>query len=120
MLTKKLDPNTEIKNNLESLRNGMIEYIKFSSAKYTQKDVEKCIILIENFLDNIAKSENKKKGMELVKTLIIQLNDLNQKCEGTLIETEQREEISTIIILAGHLKGYNSKDEDITYKMRKW
>jgi len=37
-----------------------------------------------------------------------------------MIETEQREDLAEIIILAGNLKGFNSKDEDITEEWRDW
>jgi hypothetical protein len=112
--------NPEIQATLDSLKTGMIEFIEIGDPEYTKKDVEKCMSLIDRFLIDIDKSENKEDGMKMVKELTLQLNDLNNTCEGDLIETEQREQIAQIIILAGHLKGYNEINEDITEEWREW
>jgi hypothetical protein len=115
-----LNEHPEIKRTLASLKSQMIDYIEFGEPGYTEKDVETCIHLLDSFLSDIAASENKETGMKIVKDLILKLNDLNEACEGSLIETDQREQICSIIILAGHHKGYNEKDEDITEEWREW
>lgn len=115
-----LNENTEIAQTLEILKTMMIEYIELGEPEYSEKDVEKCLTLIDTFLDDIAQSESKENGMKMVKKLILELNELNEKCNGNLIETEQREQIASIVILAGHLKGYNGEDEDITEEWREW
>lgn len=48
------------------------------------------------------------------------VNDLNERCCFSLIETTEREQISEIIIFAGSEMGYNSVDEDITEEWREW
>lgn len=58
--------------------------------------------------------------MKIVKKTVLALNALNEKCEYELIETEQREDIAEIIILAGYLKGFNDRDDDITEEWREW
>ncbi|WP_151893346.1 hypothetical protein [Patiriisocius marinistellae] len=98
----------------------MIEYIEPGESEYTASDVEKCMILINNFLDKVSKSESKESGMLLVKNVVLDLNNLNENCDYELIETGQREQIAEIIILAGHLKGYNDINEDITEEWRDW
>lgn len=115
-----LKENNEIKATIENLKIEMIEYIEFGQPEYTISDVEKCMKLIDNFLDEISQSDSKENGMISVKNVVLALNDLNQKCEYELIETYQREQIADIIILAGHLKGYNGRDEDITEDWREW
>ena len=115
-----LKENTEIKQTLESLKTGMIEYIEPGETEYSAKDVEKCINLIENFLTQIELTETKDSGMKLVEKVILKLNKLNEECEFELIETDQREQIADIIILAGNLKGYNERNEDITEEWREW
>ena len=54
------------------------------------------------------------------KKTVILLNEINEKCEYELIETEQREDIAEIIILSGSLKGFNTRDDDITEEWREW
>lgn len=119
-LKMNLKENTEIKKISESLKTGMIEYIEPGETEYTATDVEKCIELINNFLDKISESNSKKNGMILVKNIVLSLNDLNENCEHELIETDQREQLAEIIILAGYLKRYNGRYEDITEDWREW
>lgn len=115
-----LKENAEIKKTSESLKTGMIEYLEPGETEYTESDVEKCMDLINDFLDEISKSVSKENGMISVKKVVLGLNDLNEKCEHELIETDQREQIADIIILAGHLKGYNDRNEDTTEDWREW
>ncbi len=92
-LEMNLKENTEIKKISESLKIGMIEYIEPGETEYTASDVEKCMTLINNFLDKISESNSKENGMILVKNIVLGLNDLNEKCEHELIETGQREQL---------------------------
>lgn len=112
--------NVEIKKTFESIKIGMIEFIELGEQVYTISDVEECMSLIDSFLTNISNSEAKEDGMLNVKRLVLELNDLNEKCEYELIETNQREQIADLIILAGHLKGFNERNEDITEEWREW
>lgn len=115
-----LKENAEIKKTYESLSIGMTDFIQFGETEYTKSDVEKCMSLIDNFLNEISKSDSKDVGILSTKKVVLELNELNEKCGYELIETEQREQIADIIILAGHLKGYNGRNEDITEEWREW
>ncbi|MES2516026.1 MAG: hypothetical protein V4580_17865 [Bacteroidota bacterium] len=87
---------------------------------YTPKDVDVCIQMIQNHLDHMAQTFDREEAITLVKKTVLDLNDLNEKCNACLIETDQREDICEIIIMAGHLKGYNEMNEDITEEWREW
>ena len=115
-----LTENTEIKKIIESLKTGMIDYIEPGETEYSEKDVEKCMQFIDTFLSELAQTSTKENGMKVVEAIVLKLNELNEKCEFELIETDQREQLTEIIILAGNLKGYNEKDEDITEEWREW
>jgi hypothetical protein len=115
-----LTENVEIKKISESLKTGMIEYIQPGETEYNEKDVEKCMKLIDTFLAELTQTETKESGMKVVEKVVLKLNELNEKCEYELIETDQREQLAEIINLAGNLKGYNEKDEDITEEWREW
>jgi hypothetical protein len=115
-----LKENAEIKKTYESLSIGMTNFIQPGETEYTKSDVEKCMSLIDHFLNEISKSDSKEVGILSAKKVVLELNELNEKCEYELIETEQREQIADIIILAGHLKGYNGRNEDITEEWREW
>ncbi len=112
--------NHEIKEISIRLKEGMIDFIEPGESSYSESDVEKCMTLLTNYILEIENTNSKKEAMTIVKRTVLALNELNENCEYELIETDQREDIAEILILAGSLKGYNSKDEDITEDWREW
>ena len=119
--TQKITNKVKTINELKiDLRKSMIDYIKTGDANYNEKDVKKCISIIDKFLIDIKNSKSKKDGLSIVKNTVLQLNNLNKKTNFSLIETMERENIAEIINLAGYEKGYNSKDEDIKEQWREW
>jgi hypothetical protein len=51
---------------------------------------------------------------------VTRLNDLNERCNNTLIETDQREDICAFIIRVGYLRGVNAEGEDVMEAWRDW
>lgn len=115
-----LSENQQIKTISQRLKESMIDFIEPDETSYDEKDVETCMNLINTFLKNLDETNSKEEGMKVVETTVLALNELNENCDGEMIETGQREDIAEIIILAGNLKGYNSLDEDITEEWREW
>ncbi|MEM6805372.1 MAG: hypothetical protein AAF696_28500 [Bacteroidota bacterium] len=109
-----------IKEILPRLKEGMIDFIVPGDTGYTEKEVDTCLQMLAVYLQAMEASSSKEEGMKIVEQTVLALNDLNEKCEHELIETEQREDIAEIIILAGSLKGYNDVDDDITEDWRDW
>lgn len=119
--TQKITNTVKTINELKiDLRKSMIDYIKTGNANYNEKDVKKCISIIDKFLIDIKNSKSKEDGLLIVKNTVLQLNNINKKTNFSLIETMERENIAEIINLAGYEKGYNAKDEDITEQWREW
>ena len=114
----KISQNFEIQEVKAYLKGGMEDYL--DSGDYTQADIEECIGILEEYLEKIEVVNEKEKAMKIVAATVQRLNTLNESTNETLIETGQREEICEIIILAGHLKGFNTRDEDITEEWREW
>ena len=113
--TQKITNKVKTINELKiDLRKSMIDYIKTGNANYNEKDVKKCISIIDKFLIDIKNSKSKEDGLLIVKNTVLQLNNINKKTNFSLIETMERENIAEIINLAGYEKGYNAKDEDVT------
>jgi hypothetical protein len=113
--------NTEIKVILDRLKDGMLSFIEDEEdAPYTTTEVNKCMGLISAFLDDLQKTSSKAEGMKIVEKTVLSLNELNEQCHSALIETDQREDICEIIIIAGNKKGYNELSEDITEEWREW
>jgi len=105
---------------VRELEQSMLSYMRRANPSYGQKDVRRCAAIITRYLEQMDRSAAVAQGMEVVKAAILELNALNEKCDGQLIETEEREQIATIIINASARKGYNTPDEDITEPWREW
>jgi hypothetical protein len=129
--------NQEILEAKRALIDGMIEYMKYGGAVdendpeydpefdagYTQEHVDLCSEIIDDFLASLEKAPEAQKNkyiMTAVKKAILKLNKLNEKCDGGLIETDQREDLAKLINLAAKHAGLESSDDDITYKWREW
>lgn len=110
----------QIDNLITTLKESMEDYMKDASPSYSKRDIEECVSLLLDYTRGIYKSKSKMEGLEIVKSTILKLNALNDKCNGSLIETNEREQIAEIIILASHNMKYNSMDEDITEEWREW
>lgn len=76
--------------------------------------------LLSNYSRSVFKTHSKEEAIPIVKSTILKLNDLNEKCNFSLIETNEREQIAEIVILVGNKMGYNSIKEDITEEWREW
>jgi hypothetical protein len=127
----------EIKRLKHELIDDMISYMKFGSAEhendpdydpefdagYTQQDVEQCGELLDRFfqsIEHISEQEKNAAILETVKTTVLGLNQLNDACDGRLIETDQREQLCEIIILTAREAGLVSSQDDITEAWREW
>jgi len=115
-----LKENPEIKRISASLKEDMIDYLEDIEDEYTKSDVEKCMNIIDTYLTDISKCNSTENAMLIVKKAVIELNHLNEKCGYALIETDQREDIAEIIILAAQLKGFDNDNIDITEEWREW
>ena len=115
-----LKENADINRIVISVRASMMEYMEPGESEYTKKDIDTCMNLIDDFLVAMSAADSRKTAMPHVKKVVLALNDLNEACEYELIETDQREQLADIIILAGYLKGYNKRTEDTTEDWREW
>lgn len=91
-------------------------------AGYTQAEVDRCSSILDAFLATLAPIDgpgNSAAIMEATERAVLALNDLNDECDGGLIETDQREQLCEIIILAAKDAGLET-DEDITEEWRDW
>jgi hypothetical protein len=108
----------------------MIEYMKYGGAVdendpeynpefdagYTQKHVDRLSEIIDDFLASLEKTPEKAGQneyiMDAVKKTILNLNELNEECDGNLILTGLREDLGKLIDLAA--------SHDITWEWREW
>jgi len=126
--------NEDIKEDILKMKrdliDDMIEYMKYGSAVdendpeynpefdagYTQKHVDRLSEIIDDFLASLEKTpEHERQNeyiMDAVKKTVLNLNELNEECDGNLIKTGQREDLCKLIDLAA--------SHDITYEWREW
>ncbi len=112
--------NLTLEQRIEELKKAMIEYMKFAKPSYTEKEINECTKILTQYISDISKTNSKDEAMSIVKSTVLQLNELNEKTGLELIETEERERIADIIIAATHAKGYNAIEEDVTEEWREW
>jgi len=99
---------------------SMQSYMQSTKVSYTSEHIRLVgVILTEHYrkLENI---RNKKQALMLVKDTVTKLNKLNEKSQGGLIETDQREMIAEFIIVAGAKHNLNEPNEDVTEAYRDW
>jgi hypothetical protein len=88
---------------------------------YTQSDVTRCATIVDGYLVDVAskKEAGDDQLIAAIKNVVLELNDLNDRCGGRLIETDQREDLCQIILVAAQENGLATK-EDVTEEWRKW
>ena len=113
----------------EDLLEGMRDFMKDSLEEgeneddfyYTEGDIQKCKAILDSFLAKVRSTPHGDADsvMATVKDTVLALNALNETCEHSLIETDQREEICDLIIKAALSVGVGNGD-DITEEWRDW
>lgn len=127
----------EIKNLKRELIDGITRYMKYGGAEdesdpdydpnfnagYSQAHVDRCAEILDAFLSDIEKVSDATRDQDIidaVKTVVLGLNDVNNACGGSLIETDQREQLCDLIIAAADEAGLVSTEDDITEEWREW
>lgn len=88
---------------------------------YTDEDVAECMTILQTYLKEVDKAETTEAGLEAVKVTVLKFNELNERCEHTLIETDQREDIAELIQTAFLAKAFALPDSgDVTEEWREW
>ena len=99
---------------------GMLRYLASSRhAQYTKADVKERERMLAMFLEWTLIPRQKEEIVERARELVVSLNELNRRCAGTLIESDQREAICGMIIAASQHAGYPDA-EDFTEEWREW
>ncbi len=120
---------SEFNGEIDSILEGMSEYMdavekEGGSVSYSTSDIDACGAVLRGFVSDVeAVSGNAAAVKEIVKKTVLALNKLNDSCGSEIIETDQREEIATLMIEVAAQAGYTSSDpnnEDITEEWREW
>lgn len=109
---------------LQSMRDYLMDfdenYIPSDDDPYKMSDIDECGQILEDFIDELSEvQDDQEKIMECVKSTVINLNELNERLDFQLIQTQQREDICMFILDAAELTGLVTS-EDITEEWREW
>jgi hypothetical protein len=115
-----LKHNAELRLLRDKVIKEMFDYKAEAGAGYTEAHVEECRLLLEEHLDAISRAKDATIAKQCARSTVLKLNELNEKAEHELIETDQREQICEYIIRAGALLGFNGENEDVTEEWREW
>lgn len=110
-----------MKTILKSIQYGMLDFIEGEDAPdYTPEDVTACITLLLEFMTEIEfEPQTQESAKSHIKDLVLSLNDLNAKCDASLIEADQGEEICEFI--SKTIANANVEfSTDITKEWRDW
>lgn len=136
--------NDEIRALQRDLIEDMTEYMKGEDfdeddegaeafdAGYSQEHIARVGEILDSMFEALAElAEGEEEGegegeehnaavLEIVKTAVLELNAINEETEGSLIETDQREQLCEIIIVSAREAGLVSDEYDITEQWRDW
>ena len=116
---------------------GMVSYMKYGAAEseadpdfdedfdagYSQADIDWCTKIVDELLailEGVPEADKNGAILRTVKAAVVKLNKLNDRCDGSLIETDQREQLCELIIAAAQRAGLVSDVYDITEEWREW
>jgi len=127
---------SELRRLRQEATDGMVRYMKFGAAEsapdpaydssfdagYTQKHVDRCARIIDAYLDLLERMSGPGEDQKILRAAektVRSLNTLNEECDGSLIETDQREDICGVMITAAKYAGL-ATDGDFTEEWREW
>ena len=88
---------------------------------YGREEIDRCVAIVDGYLAALAATPppDEKGIRRAIETAVLALNDLNERCDHELIETVQREQLATILMLAASHAGLRT-EEDLTEEWREW
>jgi hypothetical protein len=117
------DPLQQLKKEaLEGMREFLAGQLDGGGeAGYTSADIGECGRILDAFLATVEDAERGDDDtvMGAVEFTVRSLNSLNERCDGHLIETDQRELIVELIQKAARARGVG-RGEDLTEEWRTW
>jgi Leucine-rich repeat (LRR) protein len=96
--------------------------IDYSARHYAVEDAQECGQILQTYLERVidkTKPYSEDALMAAAKDAVLALNELNDRCDETLIETDAREYICELIHAAAASAGLQDEG-DITYDWRDW
>ena len=111
-----------MKNDIEKVLLSMREYLKEyrKDAGYKKKDIKQVGEILKKYYEQVAQAENNnEKILMALKNVVLSLNEINEKTDYCLIETDQREDLCEFISKVAESCGFDMSN-DPTYEWREW
>ena len=100
---------------------SMVAYMSESgNCGYAQLHIDQCSTILTEFHSAIQTATARGELLNLAKNAVLSLNRVNNTCDGSLIETDQREYICAFMIKAASETGLTSNANDFTEEWREW
>ena len=123
-----MNQSQQLTQAIDALADGMAGYIAIykednGEEPYGAIDVSVCKATLTDYLQAVMDcGQSDARIIKQVEATVKELNILNEKCDYSLIETGEREEICDIIINGARLAGYSfpGGHEDVTEQWRDW
>lgn len=89
---------------------------------YTENDIKQLEEILLSYLSELKNLSvnNDDEIKQVVKKTVLEINELYKSSHYCMIETDEREDICTLMIDAAVAAGYSISDEDITEEWREW
>ena len=115
----------------EKIISSMVEYMNLEGESdedlgdcgYTQDEIDACVKILDDYIDELIElGDNSSEDaiMASVKKVVLALNELNERADYSLIETDQREYLCPFIQDAAINAGLPLTPVDITEEWRMW
>lgn len=118
---RRLVSEATIADHRRELLRSMREYMEEEDeVSYGEKNITACDAVLSDYLVRMSRAVDRDEGLTVMRTAVLSLNELNETCDGQLIETDQREDICAILSRAAMLRGFCAEDEDPTEEWRDW
>ena len=124
-------PDEPIEQVKGRLLEGMIEFMQPDEddpdpdpdydCGYVQSDIDRCESIVDEYVASISNLQTPSQNeiLKQIEVVVKKLNQLNAACDGTLIETDQREDLCQIILCVAVNAGLDT-DDDVTENYREW
>ena len=111
--------NKSLEKLIAWFRTNIVEY---GIDNYSEAEIEQCEHILQDYCDKLQSitAPDDKGIMECVETVVLALNELNESCDYSFIETEEREMLWEFIQTTAIQTGLVDYSEDITEKFREW
>lgn len=122
MITNIPDEFIELKGRIIDTLSQRVD-VEDAEPGFTREDIDRCDAILMRYLAEVFEpgvQDDEAQIMAAVEAVVVALNTLNDDCDQSLIDTDEREPLCELIIHAAGDAGLVSDVYDITEEWRDW